>query len=153
MSLGGGGERVTPRLGVLARGTATSISNTRLGRGETPGVQGRCLYQGLCTGRGALLTLGGTVSRERKGWEPRAPGSGLHSARSALLGLSPPPLPQALVSSHLKAASGVRSLRGLWDALPPCSDSRGPQGSADTEEQGPRERFGRLGGLVAVISG
>ena len=86
-------------------------------------------------------------------WEPRDTCSGLHSARRALRGLSPPPLPQGLVSSHLKAASGVRSLRGLWDALPPCSDSRGPQGSADTEEQGPRERFGRLGGLVAVISG
>ena len=37
MSLGGGGERVTPRLGVLARGTAASISNTCLGRGETLG--------------------------------------------------------------------------------------------------------------------
>ena len=35
--------------------------------------------------------------------------------------LLPPPPPQALVSSHMKAVSGVRSLRGLCDALPLCS--------------------------------
>lgn len=41
--------------------------------------------------------------------------------------LSPSPSP-GFVSSHLKAASGVRSLRGLWDALPLCSGFQGTTG-------------------------
>lgn len=145
-------RRVTPRLGVLAREQPLPSATLAWGE-ETPGVRADVFIRDCVLAEGLCLLLGAQLMGRGKAWEPRAPGSGLHSAaRSALRGLSPPPLPQALVSSHLKAASGVRSLRGLWDALPPCSDSRGPQGSADAESKG-LGRFGRLGGLVAVISG
>lgn len=137
VSLGGGGA-CDPQAGVLARGTATSISNTRLGR-RLGCPEGRCLYQGLRTGRGLCLLLGAQCrGRGRPG--AASTGPGLHSARSALRGpLSPSPSPGFGFFTFESCEYGLGH-SGLWDALPPCSDSRGPQGSADTEEQGALRR-------------
>ena len=71
MSLGGGRERVTPRLGVLAQGTAASISNTRfhqqhpLGAGGDSGCMGQMsLSVTACWQRGSAYSWEHSVEGE-----------------------------------------------------------------------------------------
>ena len=69
--------------------------------------------------------------------DPGALGSSLRSARSQLHGF----LLWALVSSHMKAGSGGRSLMGPDVVKLHVLDSRGLQRRADMEKQSPGKRF------------